>query len=61
MLTWINGMKIICVICWKVDHAPFTYILASDQLKVGKMKIFANIFLSCNFANVINMNTMITI
>jgi hypothetical protein len=54
-------MKTICVIYWKVDHAPFTYILASDQLKAGKMKKIASIFLSCNFAYVVNMNTMITI
>lgn len=54
-------MKIVCVICWKIDHAPFAYILASDQLKVGKMKKIASIFLSCNFAYVINMNTMMTI
>jgi hypothetical protein len=61
MRIWINGMNIICVICWKVDHAPFTYILARDQLKVGKMKKIASLFLSCNFAYVVNMNTIMTI
>lgn len=61
MWTWINELKIIFVICWKVDYAIFIYILTSDQLKVDKMKNFAIIFLSCNFAYVVNMNIMITI